>query len=69
MKRTELVRELVALYDVIPGNASSYHICDMLLRRAERLGMNYTVLEHFDSFELRIISHFEPEEEESWDDL
>jgi len=39
MKKSELILELVKLYEDIPDNASSYHICDMLIGRAIRLGM------------------------------
>ena len=41
MKRTELIAELVKFYDTIPDEASSYHIVDMLISRAEGLGMSY----------------------------
>lgn len=39
MKKSELIIELAKLYDDIPENASSYHICDILISRAVRLGM------------------------------
>lgn len=39
MKRSDLIKELMDLYNSIPEEASSYHIVDILIGRAERLGM------------------------------
>lgn len=39
MKRSDMIQKLAALYEDIPRKASSYHIVDILLRKAERLGM------------------------------
>lgn len=39
MKRSDMIKELEYLYRTIPDPASSWHIADMLLGRAERLGM------------------------------
>ncbi len=39
MKRSELISQLAAFLDTFPEGCSNYHICDMLIRRAEKLGM------------------------------
>jgi len=38
MTRDELIKEMARFLDKIPRNAGSYHVCDMLLGRAERIG-------------------------------
>lgn len=39
MKRSYLIQQLAKLYDSIPEEASSYHICDMLIYKAQKMGM------------------------------
>ena len=39
MKRTELIDNLTKLYKSIPKDASPYHIVDILIGKAERMGM------------------------------
>lgn len=39
MKREDFITKLAELYDSIPDHASSYHICDVLIYKAERMGM------------------------------
>lgn len=39
MKRSELITKLIPLFESIPKNASSYHVIDMILYKAEKLGM------------------------------
>jgi hypothetical protein len=39
IKQSEVIQKLAKLYDSIPEGASSYHICDMLMYKAERLGL------------------------------
>jgi len=39
MKRTELIENLTKLYKSIPKDASPYHIVDILIGKAERMGM------------------------------
>ncbi|HLD91572.1 MAG TPA: hypothetical protein VI911_11295 [Patescibacteria group bacterium] len=39
MKRSYLITQLADLYESIPKGASAYHICDMLIYKAEKLGM------------------------------
>ena len=39
MKREDFIQKLAELYDSIPEQASSYHICDILIGKAESMGM------------------------------
>ena len=39
MKRSDLINKLIKIYESKPKNCSSYHIIDVLLRKAEREGM------------------------------
>lgn len=41
MKRSQLIQELVKIYDTRPENCSSYHIIDMLIYAAEKRGVTY----------------------------
>ena len=46
MKRSELILKLVDLYNDIPADASPYHVVDMLIGKAERLGLYPCEIEH-----------------------
>lgn len=39
IKQSEVIQKLAELYDSIPKQASNYHICDMLMYRAEKMGI------------------------------
>jgi len=49
IKKSEVIEKLAELYESIPKQASSYHICDMIMYRAERLGL-ITKEEHDDEY-------------------
>jgi len=51
MKRSEIIVELVKLYDSFPREASSYHKIDMLLRKAKRLGVISINMPDFEELE------------------
>jgi hypothetical protein len=40
MIRSNFIQQLADFLDTFPPGCSNYHICDMLIRRAERLGMS-----------------------------
>jgi len=40
MIRSNFIQQLADFLDTFPEGCSNYHICDMLIRRAERLGMS-----------------------------
>jgi len=39
MKRSEMIQEMINLYNSTPVEASDYHTFDILLSRMERLGI------------------------------
>jgi len=39
IKQSDVIQKLAKLYDSIPEEASSYHICDMLMYKAEKMGL------------------------------
>jgi hypothetical protein len=39
MKRDQFIQELARFLSTFPKGASDYHICDMLISKAERMGM------------------------------
>lgn len=39
MKRSDLINSLVKILETMPEGASNYHIVDILIGKAERLGM------------------------------
>ena len=47
MKRKDLIEDLVNILNTMPEGASNYHIVDMLIGRAERLGMLPPATEYF----------------------
>jgi hypothetical protein len=40
MIRSNFIQQLADFLDTFPPGCSNYHICDMLIRRAEKLGMS-----------------------------
>lgn len=41
MRRSQLIQDLVKIYETRPDGCSSYHIIDMLIYAAEKRGMTY----------------------------
>jgi hypothetical protein len=39
IKQSEVIQKLAKLFDSIPEEASSYHVCDMLMYKAEKMGL------------------------------
>lgn len=39
MKRIEFIEKLAKFLDTFPEGCSNYHICDMLISKAEKMGM------------------------------
>jgi hypothetical protein len=40
MIRSNFIQQLADFLDTFPEGCSNYHICDMLIRRAEKMGMS-----------------------------